>query len=108
MEAPTKPAYLVANVHFSDLEKAQEYGSQLPATLGQYGGRFLARGGQTEVTEGNWQLQYVVIVEFPSLEQALRWYASEEYRPLKALRLEHAESQLAFVEGLPTIIPSVG
>jgi uncharacterized protein (DUF1330 family) len=108
MEEPTRPAYLVANVHFSDLEKAQEHGRQLPATIVRYGGRYLARGGQTEVTEGDWQLHYVVIVEFPSLEQAMRWYASEEYCPLKLLRLENAESQLAFVEGLPPVPPIDG
>ena len=42
------------------------------------------------------------LLEFPSLEQARRWYASSEYARIKALRLEHAETQLAFVEGIPS------
>lgn len=96
------PAYMIANVRFTDPEKAQAYGSQLPATIMKYGGRYLARGGQTEVAEGDWHLHYLVIVEFPSLEQAKRWYESEEYQSLKPIRIEYAESQLVFVDGLPT------
>lgn len=93
-------AYLVANVQFTRLDKAQEYGRQLPATIEKFGGRYLARGGTAEVAEGDWQLGYVAIVEFPSLEQAKRWYESVDYGRLKAIRLEHAHSEIAFVEGV--------
>lgn len=96
------PAYAIANVRFMDREKAQEYGSQVPATIMKYGGRYLARGGQTEVAEGDWHLYYMTIVEFPSLEQAKRWYESEEYRSLRPIRVESAESQVVFVDGLPS------
>lgn len=96
------PAYIIANVRFTNPEKAPEYTRQVPATVEQYGGRYLARGGRLEVVEGDWQPNRLVIIEFPSLEQAKRWYESEEYGPVRALRLAHAESQLVFVEGLPT------
>lgn len=95
------PAYLIANVHFTNAEKAQEYGRQVSSTVEKYGGRYLARGGQVDVAEGDWQPGYVTIVEFPSLEQAKRWYDSDEYRQIKPLRVEHAQSQLIFVDGLP-------
>ena len=96
------PAYMIANVRFTDAEKAMEYGRQVVATIEQYGGCYLVRGGSAEVVEGAWPLHYLVLVEFPSLEQARRWYASEEYTRIKALRLEYAETQLAFVEGVPS------
>ncbi|PZS02156.1 MAG: DUF1330 domain-containing protein [Candidatus Chloroheliales bacterium] len=95
------PAYLITNVRFMNPEKAQEYGRQVAMTIEKYGGRYLARGGSVEAAEGDWQLHYMVIVEFPSLEQAKRWYDSDEYRPLKSLRHENADSQIVFVEGLP-------
>jgi uncharacterized protein (DUF1330 family) len=94
------PAYLIANVQFNSSEKAQEYGRQVGPTVAKYGGRYLARGGQTEVAEGDWQPQFVVIIEFPSFEQARRWYKSNEYRKLSELRHENADSQLIFVDGL--------
>ena len=93
-------AYVVANVQFTRPDKAQEYGSAVPATIEKFGGRYLARGGTAEVAEGHWQLRYVTIVEFPSLERAKQWYASEDYGRLRSIRLEHAQSDLAFVEGL--------
>src|ERR1700687_4695301 len=95
------PAYLITNVQFANMEKAQEYGRQVPGTIKKHGGRYLARGGAAEAAEGNWELHYMAIVEFPSLEQAKRWYHSDEYRQIRSLRHENAESQIIFVDGLP-------
>ena len=94
------PAYVVANVQFTRPDKAQEYGRAVPSTIEKFEGRYLARGGTAEVAEGLWQLRYVTIVEFPSLERAQQWYASEDYGLLRSIRLEHAQSDIAFVEGL--------
>jgi uncharacterized protein (DUF1330 family) len=72
----------------------------VPATVQQYGGRFVVRGGAVETLEGDWQPKRVVVLEFPSLEQAKRWYNSEEYRDPKALRFKTAKSKLILVEGV--------
>jgi uncharacterized protein (DUF1330 family) len=58
------------------------------------------RGGQVQTLEGDWKPKRVVVTEFPSVEQARRWYASEEYRALKALRLRTARGSVVLVEGL--------
>ena len=58
------------------------------------------RGGRTETLEGDWHPERVVVLEFPSLEQARKFYDSPEYGPLKALRLRAAKSKLLLVEGL--------
>src|SRR5947209_1690972 len=101
MEVDAMRAYLIANVQFADRERAREYGMAVAPTIEAHGGRYLARGGQSEVAEGNWQPQHLVIAEFPSLEQAKRWYESDEYGAIKPLRVAHAESQIIFVEGVP-------
>ena len=93
-------AYVIASVRFADADKAQEYGRQVASIIAAFGGHYLARGGQAQVSEGDWQLAFVTVVEFPSLDQANGWYDSEEYRGLKSLRLEHAQSNLAFIDGL--------
>ncbi len=93
-------AYLIANVRFGDRAKAAEYGQRAAATIAQYGGGYLVRGGRTEVVEGGWDVAYLTIVEFSFLDQARRWYESAEYTEIKAFRQANAESQFTFVEGL--------
>jgi uncharacterized protein (DUF1330 family) len=77
-----------------------EYRKQVPATLAKYGGRFLVRGGAHHTVEGDWKPNRVVVLEFPSLEQARRWYDSEEYREPKAMRLRAGRANLIMVEGV--------
>ena len=94
------PAYVIADVTVTDPVTMDEYRKQVPATIEKYGGRFLARGGSLECCEGDWRPARVVIIEFPSLEQAKRWYDSEEYRLPKALRIKAGRSNLLMVEGV--------
>ena len=94
------PAYLVADLDIKDTAGFEEYRKLVPATIQKYGGRYLVRGGQLEKLEGEWQPKRLVVLEFPSLEQAKRWYNSEEYRGPKALRLKTAKTNLILVEGL--------
>src|SRR5262249_58010085 len=73
---------------------------------GKEGGRFIVRGGKFETLEGQWHPKRLVVLEFPSVEQAKRWYDSEEYRPLKAMRFKASKSNLVLVEGgFPREIP---
>jgi len=72
----------------------------VPPTLAAYGGRFVVRGGATETLEGDWSPQRLVIVEFPSVEQAKAWWASSEYAEAKALRQATARTQMLVVAGV--------
>jgi uncharacterized protein (DUF1330 family) len=94
------PAYLIAEIDVTDPAGFEEYRQLVPATVQQYGGRFLIRGGAVEALEGDWQPTRVVVTEFPSLEQARRWYNSEAYRAPKALRFKTARSKVILVEGI--------
>ncbi len=93
-------AYLIANVSVKDPVAYQEYLKVVPGTIAKYGGKYLARGGKHETLEGDWKPTRLVILEFPSLEQLKRWYESEDYRPVKAIRLKHAIADLVLVEGV--------
>jgi uncharacterized protein (DUF1330 family) len=72
----------------------------VPATIAAYGGRYVARGGRTEVLEGDLQPNRVVILEFPSLARLQEWYRSTEYAPLLALRQASSKSTVFITEGL--------
>ena len=79
--------------------KMEKYREGVFATVEKYHGRYLVLGGRTEVVEGSWRPTFPVMLEFPSLEQAHRWYGSPEYRPLLALRLEATRGTAVFIEG---------
>ena len=93
------PAYVIVDLEVTDPAVFAEYRQQVPATIEKYGGKFLVRGGQFEQLEGSWQPTRLVLLEFPSMEQAKRWYDSEEYREPKALRLKASKANLIIVEG---------
>jgi uncharacterized protein (DUF1330 family) len=94
------PAYVVANVRVEDPERYEEYRARVTPTIERYGGRFLARGGKAERLEGAYDPARVVILEFPSYEQAKAWYESEQYRPLIELRQSTSTGDLLLVEGV--------
>ena len=82
-----------------DAEKLERYRDGVLSTVESYGGRYLTVGGQCDVVEGEWRPVFPVLIEFPSLEQAHRWYDAEEYRELKALRLAATKGNAVFIEG---------
>ena len=94
-------AYVINDMEVTDPQLLDEYKKLSPATVLQYGGRFLARGGQTEVLEGGWSPKRLVILEFPSLAQAKAWANSPEYAHAKRVRQKAANSNIVVVDGVP-------
>jgi uncharacterized protein (DUF1330 family) len=94
------PAYVIADVTVTDPPAMEEYRKQVPATLAKYGGRFLVRGGAHQTVEGDWKPARLVVIEFPSLADAQRWYDSEEYRGPKTLRMRAGRTNVLIVDGV--------
>ncbi len=93
------PAYVIADVTVTDAATMEEYRKQVPATIAKYGGRYLVRGGPHEALEGEWKPNRLVILEFPTMAQARRWYDCEEYKGPKALRMKAGRTNVVMVEG---------
>ena len=93
-------AYFIVEVNITDPQLFQEYAKAVPATIAGHGGKYLVRGGTLERKEGDWMPKRVVVLEFPSMDQARKWYGSPEYKPLLAMRLKAASSKLILVEGV--------
>jgi uncharacterized protein (DUF1330 family) len=91
--------YFVDVLEITDEAKIGRYREGVFATVEKYGGRYVVLGGKHEVVEGTWRPTFPVLLEFPSLEQAKRWYASPEYAPLLELRLAASRSNAVFFEG---------
>jgi uncharacterized protein (DUF1330 family) len=94
------PGYVIAEVEVTDPAGFEEYRKQVSATIQKYGGRYVVRGGACQRLEGDREPGRLVVIEFSTVEQARRWYDSEEYRDPKALRFKTARSRLLLVEGV--------
>ena len=75
-------AYVIVDIEVTDPEAYEDYRSQVPALVAKHGGKYLVRGGPFEILEGDWSLNRLIVLEFPSMEAAKEFYDSEEYRPL--------------------------
>ena len=94
------PAYVIAETDVHDLEQYARYKAASPGAIAAGGGRFIARGGELAVLEGDWRPNRLVLVEFEDLEAAKRWYDSPEYREARRLREGAATLHIVAVEGL--------
>ena len=92
-------AYVIGDIEVTDQGTYDDYRKQVLATVQKYGGRFVVRGGKVEPLEGGWSPKRLVMLEFPSMEQAQKWYRSPEYAPLITLRQKAARGRLILVEG---------
>ena len=92
-------AYVIGEIEVTNPALYEEYRRQVMAVVTKYGGKFIVRGGRVETLEGGWAPKRVVALEFPSMEQAQKWYRSPEYAPLVALRQKASRGKLILVEG---------
>lgn len=92
-------AYIVVEVDVMDPERYADYRAMVPASLEVYGGKFLVRGGAVERLEGDWEPSRFVIIEFDSVDQAKRWWDSDEYRQARNLRQATSDTKMIVVEG---------
>ena len=93
-------AYCIVDVDVKNARAYESYKHSAAASIAQYGGRYLVRGGPHEVLEGEWHPTRLVVLEFPSVDAAKRWYTSPEYADVKPIRLEHAVSDMVLVDGI--------
>jgi uncharacterized protein (DUF1330 family) len=100
------PAYVIVRVEVTDWDQYNEYLKAGPGTVAKYGGRFIARAGETVSLEGPEETRRLVILEFPSLARAQEWYNSKEYQDAKKLRAGASAGSLVAIDGVeakPTV-----
>lgn len=93
-------AYIVVDCEVTDPAKYEDYKKLAPEAIAKHGGRYLARGGQTAMLEGEWRPNRVVILEFPSLDAARKFYTSVEYTAARRARAGAAKMDIIAVEGI--------
>lgn len=94
------PAYFIFDAKIHDPAGMQPYQAKVADTYHRYGGQLLVLGGQTEVHEGLAPQGVLVILQFPSMEQARAWHDSADYQAIIGYRLAAATTHAWLVEGL--------
>ena len=93
-------AYVIVQTDITDPERYEQYKAASPAAIAAGDGRFLVRGGELAVLEGDWQPTRLVVLEFEDLAAAKRWYESEVYQEAKKLREGAAHLRMVAVQGV--------
>jgi uncharacterized protein (DUF1330 family) len=91
--------YLIANIEVTDPPAFEEYRRQVAPVVARFGGRYLIRGGDLRHLEGNLPVRRLVVLEFPTVEAAQRFYDSPEYQPLLQIRLASTRSDVLLAPG---------
>ena len=95
------PAYVIAVIRSADHSpQVADYQRRLAPVVARFEGRYLTTGAQLEMLEGTPAPVRVVVIEFPSYEQAKVWYDSPAYKELHETRAGHMEIDMMIVNGV--------
>ena len=91
--------YVIFNIKIINPENYKEYIEKVKPVAEKFGGDYIIRGGETKIVEGEWTYPRTVVIKFPSYEKALEWYNSEEYKPIKQIRLDNSVANGIIIKG---------
>jgi len=93
-------AYVVIRIKADGPTQLKDYQKVAPSVIEKYNGKILVRGGEVFSLEGAEETRRIVIIEFPSLDAAKKFYYSDEYTSAIELRKDVADFELIAVEGV--------
>tara|TARA_Y100001970_G_scaffold288394_1_gene415564 strand:- start:1660 stop:1947 length:288 start_codon:yes stop_codon:yes gene_type:complete len=91
--------YAIFNIEIKNPDAYKEYVSKVKPIAEKFGGEYIVRGGEYKIMEGKWTYSRTVVIKFPSYDKALNWYNSEEYKPVKKIRLDNSVSNGIIIKG---------
>lgn len=100
-------AFVIVDIEVTDPKNYENYKVLAPPAIRAHGGRYLARGGDVHVLEGDWRPRRLVILEFESVARARKWVESPEYREARELRRRTARANMIVVDGVHSAIDPV-
>jgi uncharacterized protein (DUF1330 family) len=93
-------ALIIVDIEVTDPVRYEDYKKAASASIAAHGGRYLVRGGASEVLDGDWIPKRLVVLEFDDAEKAKAWRNSPEYAEAKKIRESCAKSNMIVVEGV--------
>ena len=92
--------YVIAQLKVTNQENYKEYVAKVSEVVKKFDGEYLVRNGEHQVVEGEDNFPRIVIIKFPTYEKALEWYDSEEYKPVKPIRLANSVANGIIIKGV--------
>ena len=92
--------FAIFNIEVKKPEEYKEYVEKVKPIAEKFGGEYIVRGGEPRVLEGTWAYPRTVVIKFPRYEKALEWYNSDEYKPIKQIRLENSIGNGIIIKGV--------
>ena len=92
-------AYVIYQGEVLDPERYEEYKTKVAASILAAGGKYLVRGRDVEVLEGEPPAGRTVVLEFPTRRAALDWYRGDEYTEIRKIREGAARARMYVVDG---------
>ena len=92
--------YVIAQLRVTNPENYKEYVDKVTPIVKKFGGEFLVRNGEYQIFDGETKFPRIVLLKFQSYERALEWYNSEEYKPIKKIRLDNSEGTNIIIRGI--------
>ncbi len=92
--------FAIFNIEIKKPEQYKEYIEKVKPIVEMYGGEYVVKAGETTLVEGTWTYPRTVVIKFPSYEKALEWYSSDEYKPIKKIRLDNSVSNGIIIKGV--------
>ena len=94
-------AYVIYQGEVVDPERYEVYKAHAAESIAEGGGRYIVRGGEVDVLEGDPPVGRTVVLEFPDRQTALDWYHGQSYTEARGLREGAALARMYVVEGIP-------
>ena len=94
------PVYMIAEIEIKDLEMYSRYVGKVPEVIEGFGGRYLSQGGRVTPMSGNWNPEWMILIEFPTLEQLQQCFNSAEYLEIAPFRTQSTLSRSIILKGL--------
>jgi uncharacterized protein (DUF1330 family) len=93
-------AYVIYEGEVVDADLYEEYKAGAAASIATAGGRYLVRGGELDVLDGERPSGRVVVLEFPTRQAALDWWHGEAYTRVRPIRERAARThRLVLIDG---------
>ena len=92
-------AYVFGLLYMESWEWYEKYHPETAKLISLHGGKYLASGVKPDMKEGEIQPSAYVLLEFPDLESAEKWYEDPLYQPLIDLRKSGGRSEIFVIPG---------
>ena len=93
------PGYLIAQLNVKNFEPYKNYIEKVTPLAKLFGGEYIVRSGKYKVVQGKWEYERNVIIKFPSYQNAVDFYESDDYKPIKKIRENNSYGNIILIEG---------